>query len=86
MIPVENYDMFCRPISKTTTITIDREETQITIYETRKSLGEKNAKGEPKQTHCWTSIRLTVEYQRELLEANAKADKDTVTGQQRLGD
>jgi penicillin-binding protein-related factor A (putative recombinase) len=86
MIPVENYDMFCRPISKTTTITIDREETQITIYESRKSLAEKNAKGEPKQTHCWTSIRLSVEYQRELLEAKAKADKDTVAGQQRLDD
>jgi hypothetical protein len=84
MIPVENYDMFCRRIKKITTITIDREETQITIYETRKSLGEKNAKGEPKQTHCWTSIRLSVECQRELLEAKAKADKDTVAGQQRL--
>jgi hypothetical protein len=85
-IPVEGYDMFCKRIKKTTTITIDREETQIMITETRKSLGEKNTKGESKQTHCWSGIRLSVEYQRELLRAKAKADKDTVDGQQRLDD
>jgi len=78
--------MFCRRIKKTTVITIDKEENQIMIGKTRKTLGQKNAKGESKQAHCWTGIRLTPEYQRELLEAKAKADKDTVDGQQRLYD
>lgn len=80
IIPVENYDMFCRRIKKTTVITIDKEENQIMIGETRKTLGQKNAKGESKQAHCWTGTRLTPEYQRELLEAKAKADKDAVDG------
>ena len=68
--------MFCRRIKKTTVITIDKEENQIMIGETRKTLGQKNAKGESKLAHCWIGIRLTPEYQRELLEAKAKADKD----------
>jgi putative DNA primase/helicase len=55
-IPVENYDVFCKRIKKTTTITIDKEETQITIREARKTLGEKNSNGQSKQTHCWTGI------------------------------
>jgi hypothetical protein len=65
---------------------IDREETPIMIGETCKTLGEKNSNGQSKQTHCWTGIRLTSEYEREFLEAKAKADKDNVYGQQRLDD
>ena len=85
-IPVENYDVFCKRIKKTTTITIDKEETQISMNETRKTLGEKNSNSQSKQTHCWTGIKLTSEYEREFLEAKANADKDTVDGQQRLDD
>jgi len=71
-------------MKKTTIITIDKEETQVMIGESRKTLSEKNSNGQSKQTHCWTGIRLTPEYARELLEAKAKADKDNGVGQQRL--
>ena len=65
---------------------MDKEEIQITIAQTRKSLGEKDAQGNSKQTPCWTSIKLTDDYTRELLEAKAKAGKHNVDGQQRLDD
>jgi len=52
---------------------LDKEEIQITIAQTRKSLGEKDVQGNSKQTPCWTAIKLTDDYTPELLEAKAKA-------------
>jgi putative DNA primase/helicase len=77
-IPAENYLTFCKHIKKTTTITIDKEETQIMINETRKSLGEKDSDGNAKQTPCWTGIKLVDEYAKELIAAKIKK------GQERL--
>jgi putative DNA primase/helicase len=81
-IPVENYDMFCKRIKKINTLVVDKEEIQITIGQTRKSLGEKDAQGNSKQTPCWTPIKLTDDYTRELLEAKAKQTESQ--GQERL--
>jgi len=41
---------------------LDKEEIQITIAQTRKSLGEKDVQGNSKQTPCWTAIKLTDDY------------------------
>ena len=83
-IPVENYDMFCKSIKKINTLVVDKEEIQIAIGQTRKSLGEKDAQNNSKQTPCWTPIKLTDDYTRELLEAKAKHNESD--GQQRLDD
>jgi putative DNA primase/helicase len=77
-IPVENYDTFCKRVKKIRTIVIDREEAQIMINETRKSLGEKDSSGKAKVTACWMGIKLVDEYATELLEAKRKE------GQKRL--
>ena len=71
---------------KINTLVLDKEEIQITISQTRKSLGEKDVQGNSKQTPCWTAIKLTDDYTPELLEAKAKAGKHNVDGQQRLDD
>ena len=77
-IPVEKYDIFCKRIKATRNIMIDREEIQISLGETRKSLGEKDTNGKAKVTPCWTGIKLVDEYSREMLEAKRKE------GQERL--
>jgi hypothetical protein len=71
-IPVDNYDMFCKRIKKIRSIIIDREEIPLTINETRKSLGEKDANGKAKVTSCWIGIKLMEEYARELIDAKIK--------------
>jgi len=85
-LPVDNFDVFCKRVKKINTITLDKEEIPITIGQTRKSLGEQTTDGKEKQTSCWSGIKLTDDYERELLDAKAKAKAKELeeAGQERL--
>lgn len=78
-IPVENYDTFCKRMKKISTIVVDKEEIPIAVGQIRKTLGEKDDQGKSKVTPCWTSVKLTDDYTRELLAAKTNDE-----GQERL--
>jgi phage/plasmid-associated DNA primase len=63
-LPTEKYDAFCKLVKKNRSEHINGGSQ---IREARKYLGDRNADGKTKFTHCWAAIKLAKEYAEFLL-------------------